>query len=60
MMPATLRPLKGASYICEIMVIGACLFVALNKLVPNRRLTVVLKCAILPLAAKVRRMARSL
>jgi hypothetical protein len=34
-------------YICAIIVIGACLFLAVDGLEPNRRLAVVLKCAIL-------------
>jgi hypothetical protein len=34
-------------YICAIFVIGACLFLAVDKLEPNRRLAMVLKCVIL-------------
>jgi len=34
-------------YICAVIVIGACLFLAVDELEPNRRLAVVLRCAIL-------------
>jgi hypothetical protein len=34
-------------YICAISIIGACLFLAVHELEPNRRLGVVFKCAIL-------------
>jgi hypothetical protein len=33
-------------YICEVIIIGACLFLAVDKLEPNRRLAIVLKCVI--------------
>jgi hypothetical protein len=36
-------------YICAIIIIGACLFLAVDRFEPNRRLAVALKCAILAL-----------
>jgi hypothetical protein len=33
-------------YICAIIVIGACLFLVVDELEPNRRLAVIFKCAI--------------
>ena len=34
-------------YICAIIIIGTCLYLAVDWLEPNRRLAIVLKCAIL-------------
>jgi hypothetical protein len=36
-------------YICEIIVIGACLFLVVDHLEPNRGLALALKCVILVL-----------
>ena len=38
-------------YICAIIVIGACLFLVVDGLEPNRRLAVVFKCAIVAAGA---------
>ena len=34
-------------HICIILVIGACLYLAVDNLEPNRRLAAIFKCAIL-------------
>ncbi len=34
-------------YICAIIIIGACLFLAVDELEPNRRIGIAFKCATL-------------